>query len=281
MAINRIHRYEYSRSYYHESGTKEWDVDSGHVECRLDNVACPNDSTAAWSVSEHPYLLHHHWKVDAGGVPLYDSTYWRGSFSTIALTEMLTGDHEMLSESLVWHFPQLPDTQSNPQWSGRTPVYRFWTDTARTITQFEVPPDTGRYQVLHFAAGRGLTDREYRYTSTDGGLTTIRETVRWLASYYLTAVASSERPATADLLQNFPNPFNPSTTIRYGLPQRVHVTLTVFNTLGQQIAVLHDGEQDAGYHEVRFDARELPSGVYFYRLQAGSSSKTKRLLLIR
>ena len=89
------------------------------------------------------------------------------------------------------------------------------------------------------------------------------------------------RPTELNLEQNYPNPFNPTTTIRYGLPARSHVTLTVFNTLGQQVAVLQNGEKDAGYHEVRFDGMNLPSGVYFYRLKAGSFTETKRLLLVR
>jgi flagellar hook assembly protein FlgD len=59
------------------------------------------------------------------------------------------------------------------------------------------------------------------------------------------------------------------------------VTLTVFNTLGQQVSVLKNGDQEAGYHEVRFDGANLPSGVYFYRMQAGSFTETKKLLLVR
>jgi hypothetical protein len=83
------------------------------------------------------------------------------------------------------------------------------------------------------------------------------------------------------LEQNYPNPFNPSTTLRYGLPQSAIVTLTVYNTLGQRIAELVNGPQDAGYHEVKFDASGLASGAYFYRLQAGTFIQTRKLLLLR
>ncbi len=84
-----------------------------------------------------------------------------------------------------------------------------------------------------------------------------------------------------DLSQNYPNPFNPSTTIRYGLPNRSHVTLSVFSTLGQRVAQLVNGDMEAGYHEVRFDGSKLASGVYLYRMQAGSYVETKKLLMIR
>jgi len=88
-------------------------------------------------------------------------------------------------------------------------------------------------------------------------------------------------PDVPTLEQNFPNPFNPSTTLRYGLPRRSHVLLTVHNTLGQQIAVLQEGEQEAGYHEVVVDASGLASGVYLYRLQAGDFVQAKKLVLLR
>ena len=88
-------------------------------------------------------------------------------------------------------------------------------------------------------------------------------------------------PVSYELLQNYPNPFNPTTTIRYGLPSRSHVTLTVFNTLGQQVATLVQGEQETGYHEIRFDGSNLASGVYLYRLQAGDFVQTRKLLLVK
>ncbi len=88
-------------------------------------------------------------------------------------------------------------------------------------------------------------------------------------------------PAGFLLSQNFPNPFNPSTTIRFGLPARSHVVLTVSNMLGQRVAQLVEGECEAGYHEIRFDASGLASGVYFYQLRAEGFVATKRFLLLR
>ena len=89
------------------------------------------------------------------------------------------------------------------------------------------------------------------------------------------------RPSTYELDQNYPNPFNPSTTIRYGLPHKSTVALIVYNTLGQLVAQLVNGEQEAGYHEVQFDGRSLATGVYFYRIQAGDFVQTRRLLLLK
>lgn len=83
------------------------------------------------------------------------------------------------------------------------------------------------------------------------------------------------------LAQNSPNPFNPVTTIRFGLPVRSAITLTLYNCLGQCVAVPVDGEYDAGYHEVHIDGSMLSTGVYLYRLQAGSFTETKRLILMK
>jgi hypothetical protein len=82
------------------------------------------------------------------------------------------------------------------------------------------------------------------------------------------AVGDLTGPAQFILCQNYPNPFNPSTTIRYSLPVRSHVTLTVYNSLGQQVATLFQGQQTAGRHETVFDASGLASGVYLCRIQA-------------
>ncbi len=73
----------------------------------------------------------------------------------------------------------------------------------------------------------------------------------------------------------------PSTTIRYGLPVRSHVTVSVFNTLGQEVATVVQREEEAGYHEVRFDGSNLASGVYINRMSTRGYTSTRKLLLAR
>ncbi len=88
-------------------------------------------------------------------------------------------------------------------------------------------------------------------------------------------------PNTFNLYQNYPNPFNPSTLISYQLPANIFVTLKVFDILGREIKTLVNEQQNAGNHSLRFNASSLPSGVYFYRIQAGHYNDIKKLLLLK
>jgi hypothetical protein len=88
-------------------------------------------------------------------------------------------------------------------------------------------------------------------------------------------------PKVFALHQNFPNPFNPSTTINYELPRSSIVKLTVYDLLGGEVAVLVNERRAAGVHAVTFDGGGLSSGVYFYRLAAGDFVSTRKLLLIK
>ena len=88
-------------------------------------------------------------------------------------------------------------------------------------------------------------------------------------------------PAEFALVQNFPNPFNPVTTITYSLPLKTQVELVIYNTLGESVMQLVNEEKEAGKYSVKFDATNLPSGIYFYKLQAGSFVETKKMVLMK
>lgn len=88
-------------------------------------------------------------------------------------------------------------------------------------------------------------------------------------------------PGNFKLMQNYPNPFNPSTTIKYSVPAGGMVYLQVFNSAGQLVADLVNGQQDAGSYEISLDASALSSGVYFYKLTVGSNTETKKMTLIK
>ena len=92
----------------------------------------------------------------------------------------------------------------------------------------------------------------------------------------------AEVPSGFELGQNYPNPFNPTTQIAYAVPQAGHISLKVYNTLGQEVATLVDGGRQAGHYKVTFDARGLPSGVYYYRLEGETGAAlTRKLILIK
>jgi Secretion system C-terminal sorting domain/Glycosyl hydrolases family 18 len=94
-------------------------------------------------------------------------------------------------------------------------------------------------------------------------------------------VKTNPGPQSFSLMQNYPNPFNPTTTISYELSTNSFVTLEVYDILGREVATLAKGRENAGSHSVTFDGSRLPSGVYFYRLQAGTFSDTKKLVIVK
>ncbi|NOS85869.1 MAG: T9SS type A sorting domain-containing protein [Ignavibacteria bacterium] len=94
-------------------------------------------------------------------------------------------------------------------------------------------------------------------------------------------IQTVEIPNTYWLYQNYPNPFNPVTKIKYGLPKNGNVKLTVYDELGKEVAVLTDGYAQANTYEAVFDASNLPSGVYYYKVVADGFSDTKKMVIIK
>jgi hypothetical protein len=89
------------------------------------------------------------------------------------------------------------------------------------------------------------------------------------------------QPRSISLSQNFPNPFNPTTEIEFSLSRTEQVRLAVFDILGREVAVLGTGQMSAGLHRVQFDGANLPAGIYFYRLEAGAQSFTRKMMLLK
>ena len=112
----------------------------------------------------------------------------------------------------------------------------------------------------------------------------VDEVVTLAESYGFVVSVDDEReqiPTTYSLEQNYPNPFNPSTTIQFALPKAADVKLTVYNAIGQVVAELVNARFDGGYHRVNFDASNISSGIYFYRLEAGDFNNVQKMILLK
>jgi C-terminal processing protease CtpA/Prc len=133
---------------------------------------------------------------------------------------------------------------------------------------------------------RGVRPHEEVWLTRDGVARgeddVVKRALAWIDSLATDVDELAENlPQEFGLQQNYPNPFNPSTRIKYQLPIQSHVTLKVYNLLGQEVATLVDGVEEPGYKSVRWDASGVASGVYFSRLESGGSIETKKLLLLR
>lgn len=123
-----------------------------------------------------------------------------------------------------------------------------------SLFTFEKLPGSGH-------GGSLYTSWELRPSEVDGQLTSL--------------------PREFSLSQNYPNPFNSSTAIRCGLPQACYVTIEIYDLLGRKVETLIDQEQEAGYHQITWDAEDKTSGVYFYKIQAGEYTQTMRMMLVK
>ncbi len=88
-------------------------------------------------------------------------------------------------------------------------------------------------------------------------------------------------PTKFEISQNYPNPFNPATSIQFRIPENSFVSLKIYNVLGKEIATLLNEEKSIGSYEVNFNAINIPSGIYFYRIEAGNFVETKKMILLK
>jgi len=163
----------------------------------------------------------------------------------------------------------------------------------------EDPEDGSNWNMIGFVGGSGTTSESKYYSFIDNDIKTGFYNYRlkqldYDGSYEYSDIVEVEVPAPNEfaLLQNYPNPFNPSTKIKFTVPVTLSgvegslVTLKVYDVLGNEIATLVNEEKPAGSYEVDFNSRglihqTLPSGIYFYKLQAGEYINTKKMILLK
>ena len=168
-----------------------------------------------------------------------------------------------------------------------------------TVWNIRFQPSTGNHITLSWTPDRLGGNGSDTLSDTYGG-TIVSVDMSKVASYELTNTSITQlnitfvrasktaigdlhngNPYKIKLYQNYPNPFNPATNISYTLPVSKHVTLKVYNILGQLVSRLVDKTQAAGSYTLNFNANDLPSGMYIYRLKAGNYAETKKMMLIK
>ncbi len=171
---------------------------------------------------------------------------------------------------------------------GTSVTLNWETKTEIDNNGFEVERNaSGTWQKIGFVEGHGTANSPKYYSFSDANPlgNKIQYRLKQIDNdgdfEYSDVVEVELAPVTYTLYQNYPNPFNPSTVIRYALPAAGMVTIDVFNALGEKVATLLNGEVEAGYNQVSFDATNLPSGLYFYRIQSGDFTSIKKMLLMK
>jgi hypothetical protein len=184
-------------------------------------------------------------------------------------------------------------TRSNPD---TIAVYPRGTDTTTIVfydlTTVNLFGQNRRQWYFGIDYTRRLLDDEESIRITEGiGVTTFERAWEWpeitgaivngIQYGTITGIKDRHSPTSFELRQNYPNPFNPSTTIRFGVSGSGFVSLKVFDTLGREVATLVDEEKTPGKYSVTFDASNLSSGIYYYRLHTGVSNSIKKLIVLR
>jgi Secretion system C-terminal sorting domain len=142
---------------------------------------------------------------------------------------------------------------------------------------------------IGFVQGNGSSTNMNQYSFTDNNLVKPGQYYYRLKqidfdgrySYSPVAEADVSKPTVYFLSQNYPNPFNPSTTIEFSIPERSHVSLKVYDVLGNEVATLVNGWMESTNHQVTFDGSRLASGIYYYTLTTGNFTSTKKLILLK
>jgi len=218
---------------------------------------------------------------------LADPRYFTGDFSTV-LKKLI--DYAVANGGLFQSYLPVELTSFTAFYVNNVVSLKWTTATEINNRGFSIQRKTasGEFQEIAFIKGKGTTTEQSFYTLSDKEVKPGKYTYR-LKQVDFDGTSSLSNgvevevtaPKVYSLEQNYPNPFNPSTSIKYSVPNDGLVNLTIFNALGQKVAVLVNSQMSSGTYEVNFNAANFTSGVYFYRIEAGSFVSTKKMLLIK
>ena len=214
------------------------------------------------------------------------STHNNEDFSGTIIPQTMSAPVNIVNEPLPVELTSFTSKYLNDKihlsWITKTEVNNSGFNVERKINESE-------WMKIGFVEGNGNSNspKEYRFTDNDlssGGskfFYRLKQIDNDGQFEYSDVIEVNISPQQYELLQNYPNPFNPYTVIQFSTPTAGYVNLVVFNILGEQVAELVNGFKESGVYKINFDASELNSGVYFYKLSTGNFSEVKKLMVIK
>jgi len=213
------------------------------------------------------------------GQTMYD--LWNTNGKSAPVLMQSVGNDTPLPVELGSFTAKVKDLSVELKWITETEVNNYGFEVERSSNNSD-------WLMIGFVEGHGNSNSPKRYTFTDNkpvGGSVFKYRLKQIDTDGMYEFSNEIEVALVlnsfALYQNYPNPFNPSTRINYSIPQKSKVQIIIYNGLGKEVAVLLDEEKDVGNYDVEFNASGLPSGVYFYRLQAGDFIQTKKMVLMK
>ncbi len=219
------------------------------------------------------------WRVDAtenyffvatydAGLHIYENPYGIVPVELTSFTASVSGNSVQLT------------------WETATEVNNYGFVIERSLIDNE--SEDNSWEKINFVQGQGNTSSPYSYSFTDENLLTGTYQYRlkqidYDGSFEFSDIVEVEilTPIEFSLSPNYPNPFNPSTTIQYSIPKSGNVKLIVYSSLGEEVATLVNNYEEAGKYKINFDASGLSSGIYFYKLQTNNFNQIRKMILLR
>ena len=218
------------------------------------------------------------WAIDLGD-PGFDNVFGYGRADAFEMFDNTSLPVELssFSASTIGSTVKL-------SWKTETEVNNYGFDVERS----ELSAERQAWEKIGFVNGNGNSNSPKSYTFTDTDVLSGKYSYRLKQidndgkfEYSKVIEVDLGAPTKFELSQNYPNPFNPVTTIRFSLPEAGNVKLTLFNILGQEIKTLVNDFKESGVHTINFDATDLNSGMYIYKIEAGNFVQTRKMTLIK